>query len=125
LPYLDEYWRDSVVDRGMNSLDSISYPPNAPLTARRTGAARPASRTYARRLAQQRARPLEHRYRNLQLPVCVQLLYSEDMAAAFAKAVNDWVAKEWLDRDTRLRASIVVPMQNTGICRRRDRAMRV
>ena len=34
LPHLDEYWRDSVVDRGMNSLDSISYPPNAPLTAR-------------------------------------------------------------------------------------------
>ena len=34
LPHLDEYWRDSVVDRGMNSLESISYPPNAPLTAR-------------------------------------------------------------------------------------------
>jgi predicted TIM-barrel fold metal-dependent hydrolase len=35
------------------------------------------------------------------------------MAAAFAKAVNDWVAREWLDRDKRLRASIIVPMQNT------------
>jgi predicted TIM-barrel fold metal-dependent hydrolase len=34
------------------------------------------------------------------------------MAAAFAKAVNDWVAREWLDRDPRLRASIVVPVQN-------------
>ena len=34
LPHLDEYWRDSVVDRGLNSLESISYPPNAPLTAR-------------------------------------------------------------------------------------------
>jgi predicted TIM-barrel fold metal-dependent hydrolase len=43
----------------------------------------------------------------------VQLLFSEDMAAAFAKAVNDWVAREWLDRDKRLRASIIVPMQNT------------
>ena len=42
----------------------------------------------------------------------VQLLFSEDMAAAFCRAVNDWIAKEWLDRDPRLRASIVVPMQN-------------
>jgi predicted TIM-barrel fold metal-dependent hydrolase len=35
------------------------------------------------------------------------------MAAAFCRALNDWIAKEWLDRDARLRASIVVPMQNT------------
>jgi predicted TIM-barrel fold metal-dependent hydrolase len=37
------------------------------------------------------------------------------MAAAFAKGVNNYVAKEWLDRDPRLRASIVVPMQNTEL----------
>ena len=35
------------------------------------------------------------------------------MAAAFCRALNDWIAKEWLDRDPRLRASIVMPMQNT------------
>jgi hypothetical protein len=35
------------------------------------------------------------------------------MAFAFTRALNDWVAKEWLDRDPRLRASIVVPLQNT------------
>src|SRR5260370_17822393 len=42
----------------------------------------------------------------------VELLFSEDMAAAFARALNDWIAKEWLDRDTRLRALIVVPTEN-------------
>ena len=42
----------------------------------------------------------------------VQLVYSEDMAEAFCSALNDYIAKEWLDRDPRLRASIVVPMQN-------------
>jgi 3-phenylpropionate/trans-cinnamate dioxygenase ferredoxin subunit len=41
------------------------------------------------------------------------------MAAAFARALNDWIAKEWLDRDPRLRASIVVPTQNTVPCRYR------
>jgi hypothetical protein len=35
-----------------------------------------------------------------------------DWARAVAHAVNDWLAKEWLDCDPRLRASIVVPRQN-------------
>ena len=34
------------------------------------------------------------------------------MARAVARAINDWIAKEWLDRDPRLRASITVPTQN-------------
>ena len=114
LPHLDEYWRDSVVDRGMNSLELISYPPNAPLTARpdwRGKGGAPADTLDALR-----THALDRW--NIDVAIChclygVQLLYSEDMAAAFAKAVNDWVAKEWLDRDPRLRASIVVPMQNT------------
>jgi predicted TIM-barrel fold metal-dependent hydrolase len=33
------------------------------------------------------------------------------MAAAFCKAINDWIAAEWLSKDSRLRASIVVPLQ--------------
>jgi hypothetical protein len=36
-------------------------------------------------------------------------LFNEDMAAAFCSAVNDWTAKELLDREPRLRASILVP----------------
>jgi len=42
----------------------------------------------------------------------VQLLFSEDLGAGFARAVNDWMAAEWLDKEPRLRASIVVPVQN-------------
>ena len=41
-----------------------------------------------------------------------QVLHNEDMAAALCRAVNDWIAREWLDREPRLRASIVVPVQN-------------
>ena len=114
LPHLDEYWRDSVVDRGMNSLELISYPPNAPLTARPDW--RGKGGAPANTLDALRTHALDRW--NIDVAIChclygVQLLFSEDMAAAFAKAVNDWVAKEWLDRDPRLRASIVVPMQNT------------
>ena len=113
LPHLDEQWRDSVIDRGINSLESISYPPQAPLTARAdwrgTAGEPPATVELLCRHALDRWA--------VDIAICnclygVQLLFSEDMAAAFAKAVNDWIAREWLDRDPRLRGSIVVPMQN-------------
>jgi len=114
LPHLDDHWRDHVVDRGMNSLESNNYPPNAPLTSRpdwRGKAGAPADTLEALQ------RHALDRW-GIDVAICnclygVQLLYSEDLAAAFAKAVNDFVAKEWLDRDPRLRGSIVVPMQNT------------
>ena len=33
----------------------------------------------------------------------------DDLAAAFARAVNDWLAAEWLAKDKRLRGSVVLP----------------
>ncbi len=33
----------------------------------------------------------------------------EDVSAALCCAINNWIVAEWLDRDPRLRASIVVP----------------
>ena len=39
-------------------------------------------------------------------------LFNEDMAMALCSAINDWVAKELLDREPRLRASILVPVHN-------------
>ena len=40
-----------------------------------------------------------------------QAVFDPYMAAGFCKAINDWIAAEWLAKDSRLRASIVVPMQ--------------
>ena len=37
------------------------------------------------------------------------------MAAAFCRATNDWIRDEWLNRDPRLRASIVIPAHNTEL----------
>ena len=34
LPYLDDFWRETVEERGINSLETVTYPPNAPLSAR-------------------------------------------------------------------------------------------
>ncbi len=34
LPYLDRHWRDSVIARGIDGFDLVSYPPNSPLSFR-------------------------------------------------------------------------------------------
>ena len=34
LPYMDEFWRESFVHRGLDGFEMMSYPPNAPITCR-------------------------------------------------------------------------------------------
>ena len=112
-PYLDDFWRDSVEARGITSLESISYPANAPLTARPDW--RGKNGLAATGVADVQRHVFDELGASIAILNClygIQLVFAEDMAAAFARAVNDWVAKEWLDRDPRLRASIVVPLQN-------------
>jgi hypothetical protein len=113
LPYLEEYWRESVVERGIPSLETNSYPARAAISARPDcrGKTGDPDATVARLAEQGFGRWQAER------AICnclygVELIFSEDMAAAFARALNDWMARECLDRDERLRASIVVPTQN-------------
>ncbi|HEX2217028.1 MAG TPA: amidohydrolase family protein [Xanthobacteraceae bacterium] len=113
LPYLDDHWRDMALQRGLHELDSIAYPNNAPLTSRPDW--RPESGKAAADLDALRAQALAPFQTSLAICNClygVQLLFSEDMAAGFCRAVNEWMRREWLDREPRLRASIVVPVQN-------------
>ena len=113
MPYLDEVWRETVVRRGIDELNTIAYPSNSPLTARadwRDAGGKPA--TTAERLGAAALDPF-----GTGIAICnclygVQATFSEDLGAAMARAVNEWIAREWLDRDPRLRASIVVPQQN-------------
>jgi len=113
LPYLDDHWRETVIRRGIDDLTTISYPTRNPLSYRadwrdETGKAA----TSVAALAQQALDPFGTRMAICNCLYGVQAQFSEDLGVAFARAVNDWIAKEWLDRDPRLRASIVVPMQN-------------
>jgi predicted TIM-barrel fold metal-dependent hydrolase len=114
LPYLDDFWRETVEERGINSLETVTYPPNAPLSARAQW--RDQHGRAATAASELTAQVCDRWQAGIAICNClygVGLLFSEDMAAAFTRALNDWVVKEWLDRDPRLRASIVVPMQNT------------
>jgi predicted TIM-barrel fold metal-dependent hydrolase len=113
LPFLEEYWRNSVVERGIPSLETSSYPARAPLSARPQW--RDENGAPAATLDELAGQVFGRWHAERAICNClygVELLFSEDMAAAFARALNDWIVKEWLDRDPRLRASIVVPSQN-------------
>jgi predicted TIM-barrel fold metal-dependent hydrolase len=112
-PYLDEFWRDQVVERGMTGLDSQSWPVRSPKTIRadwRTPDGRGAGSVDV--LQAQLLDPYGVATGILNPLYGVQLVFSEDMAVAFTRALNDWTRAEWLDRDPRLRASIVLPMQS-------------
>jgi predicted TIM-barrel fold metal-dependent hydrolase len=113
IPYMNDHWRESILQRGIHELTSISYPENSPLTVRPDW--RPQGEKAASRfelIQKDVLDPFGESHAILNCLYGVQLLFSEDMAAAFTSALNTWIAREWLDRDPRLRASIVVPMQN-------------
>ena len=113
LPYLDDLWREAVVRRGIDDMVTISYPSVNPLTFRadwRDASGRAGLTVEA--LGRQALDPF-----GTAIAICnclygAQAAFSEDLGASVARAVNDWIAAEWLARDPRLRASIVVPQQN-------------
>jgi predicted TIM-barrel fold metal-dependent hydrolase len=111
-PFMPRHWQDSVADRGIPALDSIAYPPGAPLSCKPAHRAEGGPAADAARLARDLLDPLGLSHAILNPLWGVPLVFNEDMAAAFATALNDWIAAEWLDRDARLRASIVIPLQD-------------
>ena len=119
LPYLDDYWREMASVRALDrlNLSLTSYPQNSPLSCRPDwkldGAAKPGSSLEAMQAhVLDRFQP---RYGILNCLYGAQVFHSEDMAAAFCRATNDWIRDHWLNRDARLRASIVIPAHNTEL----------
>jgi uncharacterized protein len=119
LPYLDDYWREMVTVRALDRLNLTltSYPQNAPLSCRPDwkldGGRKPGSSLQA-----MQAHVLDRYQPRFGILNCLygaQVMHSEDMAAAFCRATNDWIRDEWLNRDPRLRASIVIPAHNTEL----------
>src|ERR1700710_2928512 len=115
LPYLDEYWRDQLVDRHIAryAFNLTSYPPNSPLSARpdwRQGSGLPGGTLNT--IRRQALDPFGSRFAICNVLHGAAALFNEDMAMALCSAINDWVAQELLDREPRLRASILVPVHN-------------
>jgi uncharacterized protein len=99
MPYFDDYWREYVADAGVQLSPTLTgaYP---------AGPLPPAS---AAGMADQL---LDRDGTRLAVVNCLSAFDASRNAyfeTALARAVNDWLRAEWLDRDDRLRASLVVP----------------
>src|SRR5229473_3076944 len=112
LPYFDEYWREHMLRRGLEreNFELSAYPANAAINGRpdwRLAEGPPGSSFDA-----MRAHVLDRMQPRFAICDALhgsQVLFSEDLSAAMCRAMNNWLVAEWLDRDPRLRASIVVP----------------
>ena len=112
LPYLDDHWKEQVVSRAIDGLDLQSYPPSMPLCCRPDW--RPVKGKPGSDFEQFKTQALDGF--GSQIAICnvlygAQAVFDPYMAADFCKAINDWISAEWLAKDPRLSASIVVPMQ--------------
>lgn len=113
VPYFDDYWREIVLMRGLDrdSFETHNYPAGAPLSGRpdwRPAGGRPGA-DFAL-LQRQALDGFATRYAICNVIHGAPCMFSEDLSAAFCRAINDWLRAAWLDRDPRLRASIVIPV---------------
>ncbi len=116
LPYLEEHWREQVSVRGIDGLDPASYPINIPANARpdwRPASGKPGSDLDL--LREHVLAPFGTRYAILNCLYGAASVFNVHFAAALCRAINDWIAAEWLDKEPRLRASIVVPVQDAEL----------
>lgn len=111
-PYLSDYWRETIEQTGFKGATDTSYPSGAALSAR--PGTTPASGPPGSDLELLRAQALDAQdaeYAILNCAYAVDGIRNPYGAAAIASAVNDWLIAEWLDKEPRLRASLVVPSQ--------------
>jgi predicted TIM-barrel fold metal-dependent hydrolase len=90
-----------------------SYPPTSPLSGRADW--RPAQGPPGSDLALLRTQALDgfgSRYAVCNVLHGAVTLYTDDLRAALIRAINNWTRAELLDREPRLRASIVVSPEN-------------
>jgi uncharacterized protein len=128
-PYLPAYWIEHVEQTQFKGPGEFYYPTNSPIAARpgsrpspeevpaalaarqRGAAAAGPTPASTASVVQREILDAGAEFGILCSPYPVDSLHNPDAAVAFAAAVNDWQIKEWLDKEPRLRASIVVPIQ--------------
>lgn len=110
-PYLSEHWREYIGTSAFKGPTDTAYPPHAPTTVA-PGAAVTEGSPPGSSLAQVQEQVLDPWGVEVGILNCaysIDGLHNPDTAAAMAAAVNDWLIAEWLDKEPRLRASVVVP----------------
>jgi len=111
-PFLSEYWRETIEQTGFKGATDNAYPPGSLLSAR--PGSTPESGPPGSDLDLLREQVLDAQdveFAILNCAYAVDGIRNPYGAAAIASAVNDWLIAEWLDKEPRLRASLVVPSQ--------------
>ncbi|AMM86402.1 amidohydrolase family protein [Martelella sp. AD-3] len=109
LPFVDSYWKDMMPYRNIGHMELMSYPfSTRPFRAEGPdgGVANP------KRLAEAHLDPRGISAAILNVVNGVQALFDPYMQAMMCQATNRWLAAEWLDRDPRLRAALLVPFRH-------------
>lgn len=112
-PYMDPQWIEFIAETGFVAPPWMyaNYPPGAETTEgamwRRPDG--PAPATSVELLREQVLDPLDVERAIVNCYWGVETIRHPDFAAGLCRAQNDWLIAEWLDRDSRLRGSLVVP----------------
>jgi uncharacterized protein len=112
MPYLSEYWQETVRTTAFNGAVVRAFPPTVPTSAR--PGAMPSNGVPGSdlELLTRQALGPDVDVAITSCPYAVDSIRNPYAAAAVAAAINDWQIAEWLEREPRLRGSIVVPSQN-------------
>lgn len=111
-PYLDAYWQDFIAGSRYPDFRPLYHPEHSPI-ASRPDARVPQDGLAGGSVDELCADVLDDGGADAAILHClyaVQLVRNVELSNVLARATNRWIAEEWLDRDPRLRASIVVPM---------------
>jgi hypothetical protein len=113
-PYLPDYWKEQIEQTGFGGPADTWYPGGAAISARpdsRPSGGGPPGSSLAL-LQEQALDAWNVGCGILNCAYSVEGVHNPDAAVALSRAVNDWQIEHWLDKEPRLRASIVVPSQH-------------
>ena len=115
LPYMSEYWRDQLSNRHVDRLGFAMTSNNPLLAIHCRPDWKPKGGAPGSDLGLLRSQALDTFGSDFAICNIIHgtvALYNGDMAAAILSAFNDWVARELLPTDRRLRGSILVSLQD-------------
>ena len=119
IPYLEEHWVAYINESAFVGPNASDYPARAPTSARKgTKPKNGPPGSDSELLKKQALDAWDVEIGILTCAYRVQSVHNENLSASLATAINQWQIDAWLNRDNRLRASLVVPSQNPVLAAR-------
>jgi predicted TIM-barrel fold metal-dependent hydrolase len=119
IPYMEENWAEYCRQSAFRGAADTAYPKQVPIKALPdTAPPEGPPGSHLRLLREQALDAPGVQYGILNCDYAVESIHNPDLAAAMASAINDWQISEWLDKEPRLRASLVMPSQRPEMAAR-------